>query len=35
MLHLKKFPDIPVSTRRKYECPALMQRSPIYASELE
>ena len=35
LLKLKKFPDIPVSTRRKHESPDHIQRSPVTASYLE
>ena len=35
LLQLKKFPDIPVSPERNHESPALIQRSPVSASQLE
>ena len=35
MLQLKKFPDIPVSTREKHKSPAHIQKSPVSASSLE
>ena len=35
LLKLKKFPDIPSPLQRKHEGPAHIQRSPVYASDLE